>query len=69
MIPCNKDCIYQCDGNCILKDNSAEKTNLKQCSNSYFKQNNFTVSENKIDRFAHGANVDKLNGIGNISAH
>lgn len=54
MLHCNNDCIYQCDGNCILNEN----------------QNNICPKlKDKVNGFIHSADVNKFNGVGDVGAH
>ena len=56
MLTCNNDCIYQCDGNCIVDD----------------KQNQIALCpklKNKVNGLTHGADINKLNTVGDIGTH
>ena len=56
MLTCNNDCIYQCDGNCILDE--------KDYTNSVCPK-----LKDKVNGFFNSADVNKLNTIRDIGAH
>lgn len=56
MLTCNNDCIYQCDGNCILDKNENQSA---VCP----------ILKDKVNGISHGANINKFNTVGDIGAH
>lgn len=68
MIYCNKDCIYQCDGNCVLDEKTAKSKGLSGNNCVGVGRKSFATSKYKVNRFTHRANVDKFNGVGDFGA-
>lgn len=56
MLTCNKDCIYQCDGNCILDEKENQNAICPKL-------------KDKVDSLFHGADINKFNTVRNIGAH
>ena len=69
MLMCNKNCVYSDKGYCMLSAEEHLSGTLNGCDNFKERQNFFKKSENKVNGFTNGVNVNKLNGIGNIGAH
>ncbi len=69
MLMCNKNCAYSDKGFCILSAEEHLSGTLDGCDNFKERRKNFADLKNKVNSFSNGANVNKLNGIRDISAH
>ena len=69
MIMCNKNCAYSDKGFCVLSAEEHLSGTLDGCDNFKEKRKNFANLKNKVNGFSNGANVNKLNGRGDISTH
>ncbi len=69
MIPCSLDCIHQSEGCCILSGGATVTSTTADCPHFEGRRNSQLKSNNLLDRFAHSANVNELDSIGDISAH
>ena len=69
MIMCNKNCAYSDKGFCVLSAEEHLSGTLDGCDNFKEKRKNFADLKNKVNGFSNGANVNKLNGRGDISTH
>lgn len=69
MLMCNKNCAYSDKGFCVLSAEEHLSGTLDGCDNFKEKRKNFADLKNKVNGFSNGANVNKLNGRGDISTH
>ena len=69
MLMCNKNCAYSDKGFCVLSAEEHLSGTLDGCDNFKEKRKNFANLKNKVNGFSNGANVNKLNGRGDISTH
>lgn len=69
MIPCSKDCIHQTDGYCILGGEAKVTSTSESCA--YYLGRNATrkTMSNKLQSLTDGADINKLNRVGDIGAH
>ena len=69
MLMCNKDCIYSDKGFCMLSAEEHLSGVLDGCDNFKERRKIFAISKDEVNGFSNGANVNKLNGSGDISTH
>ena len=69
MLMCNKKCAYSDKGYCMLSTEEHLSGTLNGCENFRQRRKDFADLKNKVNGFSNSANVNKLNRIGNISAH
>ena len=69
MLMCNKNCIYSDNGYCLLSAEEHLSGKVNGCENFKERRKSFAKLENKINSFSNGANVNKFNGVGDISTH
>ena len=69
MLMCNKNCAYSDKGFCVLSAEEHLSGTLDGCDNFKEKRKNFANLKNKVNGFSNGANVNKLNGRGDIRTH
>lgn len=69
MLMCNKSCVYSENGYCLLSAEEHLSGTLSGCDNFKEKRKNFAKSKNKVNGFANGTDINKLNGIGDIGTH
>jgi hypothetical protein len=62
MLMCNKNCIYSDNGYCLLSAEEHLSGVADGCDSFKEKRKSFAKSENKVNSFSYGANVNKLNG-------
>ena len=69
MLMCNKNCIYSDNGYCLLSAEEHLSGKINGCENFKERRKIFAKLENKVNSFPNGANVNKFNGVGDISTH
>ena len=69
MLMCNKKCAYSDKGYCMLSAEEHLSGTADGCENFKERRKTFADLKNEVNSFSNGANVNKLNGVGNIGAH
>ena len=69
MLMCNKKCVYSDNGYCLLSAEENVSGTTNGCENFKERRKHFAKLENKVNSLANCANVNKLNGIGDIRTH
>lgn len=69
MLMCNKNCAYSDKGYCMLSAEEHLSGTIDGCESFKERRKNFANLKNKVNGFSDSANVNKLNGVGDIGAH
>lgn len=69
MIPCSLDCIHQTEGYCILTGGATVTSTTSKCPHFEGRRAAHKSSNDQFNRLSHGADIDKLNSIGNGGTH